>query len=150
MTYDGLEREFKGLQGEWEGYIQMSDEPLKILENAILPSWQSLHKGANFIFEAGLFCKKSEQCVMIKQFNNEFLFASVNLRDFKESEKGFENFIALNGKKARICQIWQVQRDENCLNLPVLKPKFTLFAGFAENSKTASLENSALKGDENE
>ena len=145
MTYENLKREFSALSGRYDGYIQMSDAPLQILANEALPSWDALHNGANFIFEAAFFCKQSEQSISIRQFNDEFLFISVNLRDFAEKE--FEHFIALNGKLARICQIWQAERDENCLNLPVLKPKFTLFAGFVENQDEKNAENSAFEGE---
>ena len=145
MTYENLKREFSALSGIFDGYIQMSDAPLQILANEALPSWDALHSGANFIFEAAFFCKESQQSISIRQFNDEFLFISVNLRDFAEKE--FEHFIALNGKLAKIYQIWQAEKDENCLNLPVLKPKFTLFAGFVEIQGEKNAENSAFEGE---
>ena len=134
-NFDELKAQFSALKSEnkhFEGYILMSDkEPLILDTPQILPDFDSLRHSRNFIVEAGLFCTETNECVCIRQINNGFLFKRFCLNDYPHTD--FENFIAINGKVARIAQIWEEMPDECCENLPVLTHKFSVFAGFEKN-----------------
>ena len=134
-NFDELKAQFSALQREnkhFEGYILLSDkEPLILDTPQILPDFDSLHNGRNFIVEAGLFCAGTNECICIRQINNGFLFKRFCLNEYPH--KDFENFIAINGKVARIAQIWEEVCDEVCENLPVLTHRFSVFAGFEKN-----------------
>lgn len=135
-NFDELKAQFSALQSEnnkFEGYILISDkEPLILDAPHILPSFDSLCHSRNFILEAGIFCAETNECICIRHINNGFLFKRFCLNDYPH--KDFENFIAINGKVARIAQIWEEAPDECCENLPVLTHKFSVFAGFERNS----------------
>ncbi|MGX3043617.1 TIGR04423 family type III CRISPR-associated protein [Helicobacter sp. T3_23-1056] len=136
-NFDELKAQFSALQSEnnkFEGYILMSDKEIKeclIDSPQILPSFDLLHNERNFIVEAGLFCAGTNECICIRHINNGFLFKRFCLNDYPHID--FENFIAINGKAARIAQIWEEVCDEVCENLPVLTHKFSVFAGFEKN-----------------
>lgn len=135
-NFDELKAQFSALQSEnnkFEGYILLSDkEPLILDTPHILPSFDSLCHSRNFILEAGIFCAETNECICIRHINNGFLFKRFCLNDYPH--KDFENFIAINGKVARIAQIWEEAPDECCENLPVLTHKFSVFAGFSKDS----------------
>ena len=134
-NFDELKAQFSALQREnkhFEGYILLSDkEPLILDTPQILPSFDSLCHSRNFIIEAGLFCAGTNECICIRQINDKFAFKRFCLDSYPH--KDFENFIAINGKVARIAQIWEEVCDEVCENLPVLTHRFSVFAGFNRN-----------------
>lgn len=148
-NFEDLKAEFIALKGEFEGYIMLSDKAPRIFECAPLPNFDALHNGGNFIAEAELFCKERNECITIRQINNGFLWQRLCLNDYPH--KDYQRFITINGKVAKIAQIWEETIDENCENLPVLKHKFSLFAGFDStkelNFEAQEFEN--FKGGEN-
>ena len=134
-NFDELKAQFSALNSEnnkFEGYILLSDkEPLILDTPQILPSFDSLCHSRNFIVEAGLFCTGTNECICIRQINDKFAFKRFCLDSYPH--KDFENFITINGKVARIAQIWEEVCDECCENLPVLTHRFSVFAGFEKN-----------------
>ena len=148
-NFEDLKAEFSALReskDSFEGYILLSDKEPLILESAPLPDFDSLHNGGSFIVESALFCKSRKTCICIRQINNSFLVQRLCLDDYPH--KNFERFITINNKVAKIAQIWEEELDENCENLPVLKHKFSVFAGFESREFSQDLENSN-KGGEN-
>lgn len=144
-SFENLKAEFSALsqsKDSFEGYILLSDKEPLILESAPLPDFDSLCNGGNFIVESALFCKSRNECIAIRQINDSFLVQRFCLESYPH--KDFERFITINNKVAKIAQIWEEELDENCENLPVLKHKFSVFAGF----DSREFENSN-KGGEN-
>lgn len=130
-NFEDLKAEFSALcesKDNFEGYILLSDKEPLILESTPLPDFDSLHNGGSFIVEAALFCKSRNECICIRQINNSFLVQRLCLESYPH--KNFERFTTINNKVAKIAQIWEEVIDENCENLPVLKHKFSVFAGF--------------------
>ena len=134
-TQDQLKDFYENLNGEFEGYIQMSNEKLdKILSSKqTLPFWEDLHKNKNFIFEACFF--DGDRSITIRQINNAFVVIDEKLSNYENKTeeifiaKSLENNMKL---KAKITQIWEEKEDENCENLQVLKPTLLLFSGFTK------------------
>lgn len=130
-NFEDLKAEFSALReskDSFEGYILLSDKEPRILESAPLPDFDSLHNGGNFIVESALFCKERKTCICIRQINDSFLVQRFCLESYPH--KNFERFITIDNRVAKIAQIWEEVIDENCENLPVLKHKFSVFAGF--------------------
>ena len=134
-TFNELKSFYENLNGEFEGYIQMSDEKLdKILSSKqTLPSWEDLHKNKNFIFEACFF--DGDRSLTIRQMNNAFVVIDEKLSNYENKTeeifiaKSLENNMNL---KAKITQIWEEKEDKNCENLQVLKATLLLFSGFTK------------------
>lgn len=140
-NFENLKAEFSALsqsKDSFEGYILLSDKEPLILESAPLPDFDSLHNGGNFIVEATLFCKSRNECIAIRQINDSFLVQRICLDDYPH--KDFERFITINNKVAKIAQIWEEELDSLCENLPVLKHKFSLFAGFDSAQKFSDFD----------
>ena len=134
-TFNELKSFYESLNGEFEGYIQMSDEKLdKIFSSKqTLPSWEDLHKNKNFIFEACFF--DGDRSLTIRQINNAFVVIDEKLSNYENKTeeifiaKSLENNMKL---KAKITQIWEEKEDKNCENLQVLKATLLLFSGFTK------------------
>lgn len=134
-TFNELKSFYENLNGEFEGYIQMSDEKLdKIFSlKQTLPSWEDLHKNKNFIFEACFF--DGDRSLTIRQINNAFVVIDEKLSNYENKTeeifiaKSLENNMKL---KAKITQIWEEKEDKNCENLQVLKATLLLFSGFTK------------------
>ncbi len=123
-TVEELKSYYDALGSTFEGYIQMSNEKLKIVDSK--PSWESLHHDNNFIFEACLF--DGDRSIIIRQVNDKFLIVDEKISTYKNTTG--ENFIATTGKSVKIVQVWDDQEDEHCLDMKVQTPTLQLFAGF--------------------
>jgi len=131
---DELKEFYNGLNDKYEGYVQMSDariEPKYLFKTAqILPKWEELHNEVNYILEMAIFNPVSKQSILIRQQNSEWL---VTKRVLEEDEiNKSDSFFTLteNTPKMKIAQIWEEEKNEFCLGLDVLEPKYLLFAGF--------------------
>ena len=129
-TRDEL-KEFYNSLGEFEGYIQMSDEKLdKIFTKKLkLPKYDEIHNGKNFIFEAMFF--DGERSIAIRQFNDKFIVVDEKLSSFET--KTTEEFFAKNGMKIEITTIWEQEEFDE--SLKTLKPTLQLFTGFKGDKK---------------
>lgn len=144
---ENLKAEFSALcesKDSFEGYILLSDKEPFILENKPLPDFDSLCNGRNFIVEATLFCKVQNRCISIRQINDNFLVQRICLDDYPH--KDFERFITINNKVAKVAQIWEEEIDLLCENLPVLKHKFSLFAGFESKESVQDIDKGGKNG----
>jgi CRISPR type III-associated protein (TIGR04423 family) len=129
-TLEQLKEFYESLSSEFEGYIQMSDEKLNkvFTSKQKLPSWDSLHNGKNFIFEACLF--DGDRSITIRQVNDKFAVIDKKLSQYQKENITTQSFLTTAYSKANISQIWEEKEDENCLNKLVLKPTIQLFTGF--------------------
>jgi CRISPR type III-associated protein (TIGR04423 family) len=133
ITRDELKSFYESL-GEFEGYIQMSDEKLdknKIFtKKQALPKYEKIHNEKNFIFEAMFF--DGDRSISIRQFNDKFLVVDKNLSSF--SNKTSQQFLTQNDNiKIEITTIWE---EENFYEeLKTLKPIHQLFSGFKGDKK---------------
>jgi CRISPR type III-associated protein (TIGR04423 family) len=129
-TLEQLKEFYESLSSEFEGYIQMSNEKLNkvFTSKQKLPSWDSLHNGKNFIFEACLF--DGDRSITIRQVNDKFAVIDKKLSQYQKENITTQSFLTTAYSKANISQIWEEKEDENCLNKLVLKPTIQLFTGF--------------------
>ena len=106
----------------YQGYIQMSNKPISNI-------WQSFSDinftiSDGFVYEAHFYNGKDS--ISIKQINSDWLIdevANVPLTDTQV-------YHAINGLKVKMAQIWELEEDEFCENMPVAKLKKVVFAGF--------------------
>ncbi len=129
---EALKEFYNGLNAEYEGYIQMSDNRIKsehLFKTAQnLPKWEELHNEVNYILEMALFNPLTKQSILIRQQNSEWLVIDKKL----EGNEPIDQFFTLtkDTPKMKIAQIWEEEKSEFCLGLDVLEPKYLLFAGF--------------------
>ena len=137
-----LKKFYEALKGEFEGYIQLSDsQDFIILQNDPLPTWESLHKGKNFINELCLF--DGDRSINVRQINDGFVVLDKKILDF--NQKNYEitsqtflvnaKFKDTTIKGIKITQIWQENIDKLCCDFNVLEPQFLLFSGFIKGEK---------------
>ncbi|WP_418179160.1 TIGR04423 family type III CRISPR-associated protein [Aliarcobacter lanthieri] len=134
-TLEELQKFYEELKDEFVGYIQMSNKKLDDIFSIkqTLPSWEEIHKEKGFIVEACLF--DGDRSITIRQINDKFAVIDKKLSDFSEEQKTTQTFLAKSLEKdvnleAKITQIWEEAKDENCLDIKVLKPTIQLFSGF--------------------
>ena len=108
----------------YQGYIQMSDKKIADI-------WQdfsdiSFDPSSGFVYEAHFFNGKDS--IAIRQINESWYVdenKNISLSDT-------QNYHAINGLAVKMAQIWEAEQDELCENMPVLKLKKVLFAGFTK------------------
>ena len=123
-TKEALKTYYEGLEGTFEGYIQMSDKELETFDTK--PTWKSLHTQNNFIFEGCLY--DGDRSIMIRQVNDKFVVIDEKISTLKN--KSEEVFFAKGDKKVKIIQAWEEIEDTYCEGFPVLTANKQLFAGF--------------------
>ena len=127
-----LEAFYNGLTDKYEGYVQMSDSRItskylfKIAKK--LPNWEELHNEINYILEMALFDPMSKKSILIRQQNSEWLVIDKILDEDEPTDLYFT--LTEDTPKIKIAQIWEEEKNEFCLGLDVLEPKYLLFAGF--------------------
>lgn len=124
-----FEEIYNELQGEYVGYIQISD---KKLEKSFVyqkpQKLEPLNLANSFVVEACFFDGK--ESIHIRQVNNEYKVTKVNLDEISDNFKSIETFLSDGYGKVKIATIWEEQDDEFCNNYKVLKPTKQVFAGF--------------------
>jgi len=126
---NNLIEDIKKLEG-YEGYIQFSDTKIRNCdifkkgENIAL----KIQPTEGFVYEAH-FCNDTES-IAIKQINGDWLVSTTPLSEVKNIETDIEIYHAIGGLKVKMAQIWEEEDDELCDNMPVLKLKKVVFAGF--------------------
>lgn len=106
----------------YQGYIQMSDR-------RITDIWEdfsdiSFSPQSGFIYEAHFF--NGTDSIAIRQINDGWYVdknPNIPLTDT-------QIYQAKNGLKVKMAQIWEEENDPLCENMPVLKLKKVVFAGF--------------------
>ncbi len=127
-----LKEFYNGLNDKYEGYVQMSDSRItskylfKTAKN--LPNWEELHNEINYILEMALFDPMSKKSILIRQQNSEWLVIDKILDEDEPTDLYFT--LTEDTPKIKIAQIWEEEKNEFCLGLDVLEPKYLLFAGF--------------------
>lgn len=124
-----FEEIYNTLQGEYQGYIQLSDR--KLNEDYVYKTKQKLKPldlGSSYVVEACFF--DDDESISIRQVNDGYKVVRAKLSDF-DKENITENEFFTNGYgKVKIVTIWEEKKDENCKNYNVLTPTLQLFAGF--------------------
>lgn len=130
---------YSKLEGEYEGYIQMSDKRIEHVYTKAtkLPGLEELYVDAkgektevNYVLEMALYDAKNENSILIRQHNNDFLVLKKELKDVDEKDIDSFYTVTSNTPKMKIAQIWEEQDNAFCLNMAVLVPKALMFAGF--------------------
>lgn len=115
----------------YQGYIQMSDKPISDI-------WQSFSDisfapTSGFVYEAHFF--NGTDSIAIKQINESWLVSTTPLSEVKNIETDIQTYHAIGGLKVTMAQIWEEESDPLCENMPVMKLKKVVFAGFEGETK---------------
>jgi CRISPR type III-associated protein (TIGR04423 family) len=144
---EALKKFYDNLNDKYEGYVQMSDsriEPKHLFKTTqTLPKWDELHDDINYIVEMALFNPSTKQSILIRQQNSEWLVIERVLEEeeIKKCDSKYDSkcdlFFTLieDTLKMKIAQIWEEEKNEFCLDMEVLEPKYLLFAGFEKEKK---------------
>lgn len=106
-----------------EGYIQMSDAPIKDIWTT--PSTITFIPQSGFIYEAHFFNGKDS--IAIRQMNDAWYVDETKDVPLTDTQI----YYAKQSLKVRMAQIWEEEDDLLCENMPVLKLEKVVFAGFA-------------------
>lgn len=130
-TQDELKDYYNGLNGKYQGYIQLSDKRIEhIFQNdTALPKWDSLHNGVNYILELALFDTNTQKSILVRQTNEKWLVLEKFLTD-NELNEADKFYTVKENLQAKIAQIWEEKEDGFCNNLPTQTLQTLLFAGF--------------------
>jgi len=127
--------------GEYVGYIQMSDKRIEHVfkKPQKLPEIDSLYvddknkkSDVNYILEMALFDSKTNNSILVRQHNADFLMLEKVLTDIQIANADSFYTVTPDTPKMKIVQIWKEEENEFCLNMEVLEPKCLMFAGFEE------------------
>jgi len=128
---------YSGLNGKYEGYIQMSDQRIKHLftKATPLPPLDEIYKDhknnatdVNYVLEMALFEPSTKNSILIRQHNADWLV----LKESLSGNEPMDSFhtVTANTPKMKIAQIWESKANEFCNSWNVLEPKALMFAGF--------------------
>lgn len=106
----------------YEGYIQMSNAPIKDIWAT--PSTITFSHQDGFIYEAHFFNGKDS--ITIRQMNDAWYVDET--KDIPLTDT--QIYYAKQSLKIRMAQIWEEEDDLLCENMLVLKLKKVVFAGF--------------------
>lgn len=137
---DTFKVHYSKLDGEYQGYIQMSDQRIKHIftEASTLPSIDEIYKDnkhnatdVNYVLEMVLFEPSTKNSILIRQHNADWLV----LKESLSGDEPIDSFYPVTAvtPKMKIAQIWKEEANEFCLDMNVLEPKYLLFAGFEAN-----------------
>jgi len=134
---------YDGLNGEYQGYIQMSDKRIEhVYVNASkLPDLDTLYvntnnevSDVNYVLEMALFDPDTQDSVLVRQHNDGWLNMKKNLKDISLDDKDSYFSAKEDEPKMKIAQIWEEVSNEFCEGWDVLEPKYLMFAGFEGQS----------------
>lgn len=120
-------------QGEYTGYIWMSDETTcKVFKNQSLDNVLPNKIGNPYIAE-GFLCN-DKWSYSIKFLNGKYHFSKFNLEKLKgveyESHEYLPSFKDKEVKKICFNEYWRPEKDERCNGFETLKPSEFVFVGF--------------------
>jgi len=117
---------------DYEGYVQFSHRPIE-REKDIFHNGKKVEiiDESGFVYEAH-FCNGSES-VVIRQINDSWLISTTDISNIapKDTEKYISDIKDFS-YKIKMAQIWKEENDPFCENIPTLKLKKVVFAGFAK------------------
>jgi CRISPR type III-associated protein (TIGR04423 family) len=132
-----LRQRYEALEGEYEGYIQLSDRRIAHLfrEPAALPAWDELHRDGGFIFEAALYDPSEKKSYLIRQINESWHwieYENIDWDRFGEADKNvyYSVFDAHSRKELRMVQLWEEREDPVSAGFCSLELTAVVFAGF--------------------
>jgi len=114
----------------YQGYVQFSHRAIDKDRDIFYEDKKVEVKDEDgFIYEAH-FCNET-QSISIKQINSSWLVSTTDIskvdqNDTQEYISDIENF----NYKIKMAQIWEEKEDELCADMPVMKLKKVVFAGF--------------------
>jgi CRISPR type III-associated protein (TIGR04423 family) len=120
---------------DYEGYVQFSHRPIDIKKDVFKDGKKvEIEDESGFVYEAH-FCNSTES-IAIKQINSDWLVSKTSLSEVKNEKTDIQTYHAINGLKVKMAQIWDdTEKDELCENMPVMKLKKVVFAGFKGDDK---------------
>ena len=106
----------------YQGYIQMSDCPI----SDIWKEYSDINftPKSGFVYEAHFFNGKNS--IAIKQINDNWLVDESKNIPLSDAQI----YHAINGLELKMAQIWESENDPLCEDMPVMKLKKVVFAGF--------------------
>jgi len=119
---------------KYEGYVWLSnaDKPIVLPKEEF--DFSTIKENDNpFIVEALLYCKEENVSVTIRHTGKYHIneFDLNNLQEGAVLEKvQYLPHRLDNIEKVNFKQLWLPEKDENCLNMEVLKMKALIFTGF--------------------
>ena len=129
-----LEEFYNKLDGEYEGYIQLSDRRIEnVFEEEVLSKWDELHNGINYILEMALFEPTTKRSILVRQHNSDWLVLDETIDKSMPIERYFT--VKNKPKQMKVAQVWEEKENEFCINMNVREPKYLLFAGFERGAK---------------
>lgn len=110
----------------YQGYIQMSDCPIR----DIWKDYSDINftPKSGFIYEAHFFNGKDS--IAIKQINDCWLVDENKNIPLSDTQ----TYHGSHNSKIKMAQIWEAENDPLCENMPVLKLKKVVFAGFVKGN----------------
>ena len=126
---------YSKLDGEYEGYIQVSDRRIEevFVSKKKLPSLEKIYdKESSYVVEMALFEPRSSKSILARQCNSSWLVLEKELTQ-DEIANADEYFTLINDElKMKIVQIWESKANEFCLGKDVLEARYLMFAGFTD------------------
>ena len=121
----------------YEGYIWYSDEkrPHYIGKEHKEFEKKDLSKYP-FIVEGALYSKEDNISILIRCLDGEYYIYEMNLALIEANKEQYKeishNWLVAKdaNRTAKMCEIWTLEKDELCLNMPSFKPAFWAFKGF--------------------
>jgi len=114
---------------EYEGYVQFSHRPIDIQKDVFKDGKKvEIEDESGFVYEAHFF--NGTDSIAIKQINESWLVSTTPLSEVKNIETDIQTYHAIGGLKVTMAQIWEPENDPLCENMPVMKLKKVVFAGF--------------------
>jgi CRISPR type III-associated protein (TIGR04423 family) len=111
---------------DYEGYVQFSHRPID-KEKDIFHNGKkvAIEDESGFVYEAHFF--NGTDSIAIKQINDRWYVDETKNTSLTDTQSYFTKDKNL---KVKMAQIWEPENDPLCENMPVLKLKKVVFAGF--------------------
>jgi CRISPR type III-associated protein (TIGR04423 family) len=111
---------------DYEGYVQFSHRPID-KEKDIFHNGKkvAIEDESGFVYEAHFF--NGTDSIAIKQINDRWYVDETKNTPLTDTQSYFTKDKNL---KVKMAQIWEPENDPLCENMPVLKLKKVVFAGF--------------------
>ncbi|CAA6800685.1 MAG: Unknown protein [uncultured Sulfurovum sp.] len=128
---------YNALNGEYVGYIQMSDKRIQHIYTKSKKLWgldalyedsQGNKTDVNYVLEMALFHESTKQSILVRQHNNGWLYKEETINDSMPIESFYT--ITSDKFKMKMAQVWEPKKNEFCLDWEVMELQCLMFAGF--------------------